>query len=200
MPKGPDATVIEADALILARAVAGDEAAFASVVRAHGPALLRFAAAMLGSIGEAEDIVQEAFLRLWSTAPAWRPEARVSTWLHRVVRNLCLDRLRRRRPTVAIDDEMAETLASRDPPADEVIAAGVESDRLAAALARLPERQREAITLAHLQEMTQTEGAAIMEIGEEAYESLLARGRRRLRELLGPKDRDEATATAGGRK
>lgn len=194
-----DATVVEADALLLARSVAGEGAAFATMVRAHGPALLRFAAGMLGSIAEAEEVVQDAFLKLWSAAPAWRPEAKVSTWLHQVVRNLCLDRLRRRRPTVAIDEEMLETLASADPPADEAIAAGAEADRVTEALARLPERQRVAITLSHLQGVTQVEGAAIMDIGEEAYESLLARGRRRLRQLLGSEGNASEMSTEGGR-
>jgi RNA polymerase sigma-70 factor (ECF subfamily) len=170
------------DLPLLRRIAAGDGAASAALVDRHLGRIVALAWRMLGSRAEAEDVAQDTFLRAWQQAALWRPEgARFATWLHRVAVNLCLDRLRRRRE-VDLD-------AAGDPPADEVhpgtaLQRQAVADRVDAALALLPERQRTAIVLCHFQELGNIEAAAVMEIGVEALESLLGRGRRRLRELL----------------
>ncbi|MGQ7793316.1 sigma-70 family RNA polymerase sigma factor [Faunimonas sp. B44] len=173
------------DAARLKAVAAGDEAAFACLIDLHGPALLRFARMLLGSEAEAEDVVQDAMLSLWRAAPRWRAEARLSTWLHRVVYNGAVDRLRRRRSFV--DVAAAEDLPDEDAASPD--AAILRAEAVAGvqqALACLPERQRTAILLYHFQDLGQAEAAEVMEIGEHAFESLLARGRRRLRDLLSP--------------
>lgn len=156
----------------------GDAAAARVLTLRLTPRVLSFAARMLGDRAEAEDVTQEAMLRLWRIAAEWRRgEAQISTWLYRVASNLCTDRLRRRRG-VALD-QIAEPEDDR-PGADEGL---MEADRARAledALALLPERQRQAVVLRHLEGLSNPEIAAVMEIGVEAVESLLARGKRML--------------------
>ncbi len=172
---------IRADHAVMAAIAEGDEAAFARLVRDLTPALLRFARAALAvSPAEAEEVVQEVLIRLWQQAADWQPDGRISTWAHRVTYRLCIDRLRRQRPSVAID-ALEDELADPAPlPGARLI--HLEDIRaVQAAVAALPERQRAAIVLCHYQGLSQAEASAVMGLGEEAYESLLARGRRRLR-------------------
>lgn len=177
----PGRDPVQADAALVARVGSGDSAACRALMEVHLGRVHAYAWRMLGDAGEAEDVAQETFLRLWRQAGRWRAEARVGTWLHRVAHNLCVDRLRRRR-----GDTGEEPPDLPDP------AAGPAEDRqraqvaraVEAALRRLPERQRAAIALVHYQELGNIEAADIMGVSVEALESLLARGRRGLREAL----------------
>lgn len=152
------------------------------------PRVLAYAARMLGDRTEAEDVAQEAMLRLWRIAADWRQgEAKVTTWLYRVVSNLCTDRLRRRR-TVALEDG-----AEPEDGAPGAVARLIAADRAAAletALAALPERQRQAVVLRHLEGLSNPEIGAVMDIGTEAVESLTARGKRALTALLAGRRED----------
>ena len=149
------------------------------------PRILGYAARLLADRAEAEDVAQEAMLRLWRIAPEWRQgEAKVATWLYRVVTNLCTDRLRvrQRRKSTTLDD--APDIDDGRPAAD---AQMIDADRMAAlnaALASLPDRQREAVVLRHIEGFTNPEIAAVMDIGIEAVESLTARGKRTLAAIL----------------
>jgi RNA polymerase sigma-70 factor (ECF subfamily) len=176
--------LIHADEAAMAAVAAGDEVAFAALARRVAPALLRFARATLASSpAEAEEVVQEALIRLWQQAPGWQPNGRVSTWLHTVAYRLCIDRLRRQHPAVDIDT-VEPLLHDPAPLPGEALMRLEDARAVRAAVSALPERQRAAIVLCHFQGLGQAEAAAIMGIGEEAYESLLARGRRRLRAML----------------
>ena len=160
----------------------GDGGAARALSLRFAPLAFRVALRMLGDRAEAEDLAQEAMLRLWKIAPDWRAgEAKVSTWLYRVVTNLATDRLRRRRG-VGLDEapEVADGAAS-------ALEQMIDADRAAAleaALAQLPARQRQAVVLRHLEGLSNPEIAAAMEIGVEAVESLTARGKRALAALL----------------
>lgn len=149
------------------------------------PRVLGYAGRLLADRAEAEDIAQEAMLRLWRVAPEWRQgEAKVSTWLYRVVTNLCTDRLRarQRRRTETLD-----AAAEPEDGAASVVSGMIEADRMAAlnaALSGLPDRQREAVVLRHIEGLTNPEIAEIMQIGVEAVESLTARGKRALTAAL----------------
>jgi RNA polymerase sigma-70 factor (ECF subfamily) len=183
--KGPrDGDPVARDRMRLARTADGDDAAFAEIVAEETPRLLRFAATILGAgAPETEEVAQEALIRLWRQAETWTPDARISTWLHRVVYRLSIDALRRRR--TAIDIGLVEETIVDDtlePEASLIVAEDARA--LRAAVEALPERQRTAIVLCHFQGLGQAEAAAVMEVSEAAYESLLARGRRRLRALL----------------
>jgi RNA polymerase sigma-70 factor (ECF subfamily) len=178
--------IIAADRVLMIAFASGDDAAFARVVGAEAPRLVRFARSMLSaSPAEAEEVVQEALLRLWQYAENWQPNGRVSTWLHQVVYRLCIDSIRRRRPSVEIG-AMEGELEDDSPAPDSALIRADDVVVVQAAIARLPERQRTALLLCHFQEMGQAEAAAVMGIGESAYESLLARARRRLRVWLAP--------------
>ncbi len=180
-----DLSAVSDEALMVLYANGDATAARVLTVRLT-PRILGYAARMLGGDrAEAEDVAQEAMLRLWRVAPEWRQnEARVSTWAYRVVTNLCTDRLRVRvrRPATPLDD--APEVASD---ATGAVAGLIEADRMAAlqtALSALPDRQRQAVVLRHIEGMTNPEIAVIMDLGVEAVESLTARGKRNLAALL----------------
>lgn len=170
------------DAELVARVGARDSSAVRMLVARKLPRLLALATRMLGDRNEAEDVAQETFLRIWNQAPRWREgEARFDTWLHRVVLNLCYDRLRGRR------EEPVDTLPDvPDPQPEPAAHAELRSRdaRVRQALAALPPRQREALVLQYYQEMSNVEAANLMGITVDALESLLARARRNLRAQL----------------
>lgn len=147
------------------------------------PRVLGQATRMLADRGEAEDVAQEAMLRLWRIAPDWRQgEAQVSTWLYRVTANLCTDRLRKKRGDIGLDQ-----IAEPSDPLPSVTAQMQTRSRqlaLADALATLPERQAQAVALRHLEGLTNPEIAEIMDITVTSVESLTARGKRALAAAL----------------
>jgi RNA polymerase sigma-70 factor (ECF subfamily) len=175
--------MIDPDTDLVARAGRGDRAAAQALMARHLPKMMTLARRMLGAQAEAEDAVQEAFLKLWTHAARWEPgKAKFETWLYRVTMNKCYDRLRRR-PAAPLDE--AAEIADPAPPADSVLENSALASEIEAALAALPERQRAAIVLCHTQERGNIEAAEILGISVEALESLLARGRRALRARLG---------------
>lgn len=185
-----DDKAIRADHALMQAVADGEEGAFARLIGAEAPKLTRFVTSVLSDLSEAEEVVQEALLRLWKQAEGWEPNARIGTFLHQVAYRIAIDRLRRRRPHVDIDG-MDDVLEDESPTPERHLSQMDEGRVVQAALDQLSERQRTAIVLAHFQELGQAEGADIMGIGEHAYESLLARARRRLRSLLVSQDGDE---------
>ncbi|WP_226622928.1 RNA polymerase sigma factor [Alloyangia pacifica] len=180
-----DAMSTESDESLLAAYAAGDQAAARALVQRLGPRAFGHAVRMLGGDrAEAEDVAQEALLRLWRAAPGWREgEAKVSTWLYRVVSNLCIDRIRKRRGGTVDLDEIAEP-ADPGPGAEASLQGRARSGALQEALDALPERQRQAVVLRHLEGLSNPEIAGIMDLGVRAVESLTARGRKALEGLL----------------
>lgn len=136
---------------------------------------------IVGDKGYAEDIAQESFLRLWKIAPKWHPSAQIKTWLYRVIHNLCIDRLRKENRYSGT--EVPER-ADPSPNPYQVHEAKQLHNTVANALQKLPLRQCTAITLVHFQQCGNIEAADIMDISVEALESLLSRGRGKLRGLL----------------
>lgn len=171
----------DADAALLAAYAQGDAAAGAALTARLAPRLFAYAARLLADRAEAEDVTQEVMLRLWRIAPQWRAgEAKVSTWAYRVTANLCTDRLRRRRsrPGVALD--LVAEPTDPGPGAEAGMIAADRAQALDAALQALPDRQRQAVVLRHLEGLSNPEIAVILDIGVEAVESLIARGKRAL--------------------
>ena len=184
------------DAALLIAFANGDAGAAQLLAERLLPRTLAQAQRMLGERAEAEDVAQEAMMRLWRIAGEWRQgEAQVSTWLYRVTANLCTDRLRRRKRSVPLD-AVAEPLDA-GPSVMARMQSEARAKALRDALAQLPPRQAEAVALRHLEGLSNPEIAAVMEIGVEAVESLTARGKRALalilagrREELGIEDDD----------
>jgi RNA polymerase sigma-70 factor (ECF subfamily) len=179
LPKGQmTADDTDADAALLARYGAGDDTAARLLSTRLLPRIYAHAFRVLGDGAEAEDVAQEAMMRLWRIAPEWRAgEAKVTTWLYRVTANLCTDRLRARRTTSL--EEAAEP-ADPSPSAAAQMQTAARADALQAALQALPDRQRQAVVLRHIEGLGNPEIAAILEVGVEAVESLTARGKRAL--------------------
>jgi RNA polymerase sigma-70 factor (ECF subfamily) len=122
-------------------------------------------------------------MRLWRIAPDWRQdEAQVSTWLYRVTANLCTDRLRKRRGAVSLD-QVAEPLDD-SPSVSAQMQTRARMRALSDALAQLPERQAQAVSLRHLEGLSNPDIAQIMDISVRSVESLTARGKRALAELM----------------
>lgn len=177
-----DAEDDRSDEALLARYAGGDRAAARELSVRFAPVALRVAQRMLADPAEAEDVAQEAMLRLWRMAPGWQPgTAKVATWLYRVVANLCTDRLRRRR---GLPLDAAPEPEDGAPGAAERMIEAERALALERALAALPDRQRQAVILRHLEGLSNPEIAEVMEVGVEAVESLVARGKRGLAAAL----------------
>jgi RNA polymerase sigma-70 factor (ECF subfamily) len=176
---GSDTVSADNDALLLARFAVGDQSAARILTDRLLPGVMRQAWRILGDEAEAEDVAQDAMLRLWRQAGDWRAgEARISTWLYRVTHNLCIDRIRKRRPMSDIEN-VAEP-HDPTPSVLERLANSEESRALARAILALPERQRQALVLRHFEGISNPEIGERLECSVEAVESLLARARRQL--------------------
>ena len=164
--------------------VKGDMEAAKELMERLTPKILRLAGGMLGNAAEAEEVVQESMLRLWKVAPDWDlGRAKISTWLWRVCANLCTDVLRRRRGIGL--DEIPEP-ADDSPGAEELLVADQRAQALRRALAKLPERQRAAVLLRHIEGLPNPSIAEILGTSVEAVESLISRGLRALKAELRP--------------
>ena len=173
------------DEALLVAFANGDASAGRVLLGRLAPRLFAHAARVLGDRAEAEDVVQETMLRLWKQAPDWRQgEAKVSTWAYRVAVNLCTDRLRARKRRGHVGLDSVADPPSLDPSAVERMTESDRNTALEAALATLPDRQRQAVVLRHIEGLSNPEIAAIMDIGVEAVESLTARGKRALTAAL----------------
>jgi RNA polymerase sigma-70 factor (ECF subfamily) len=174
--------VNDPDETLMLQVQTGDHTACRELVNRHLGRIVAFAGRVLGDRILAEDVAQEVFLRLWSHAQQWRPSgARLTTWLHRIAMNLCLDNLARRRETPL--DEVEDPVDPK-PDAATLLQERNLSREVEKALGELPDSQRIAITLCYYQGLRNREAAETMDVSVEALESLLARGRRTLKALL----------------
>ncbi len=183
MIQSPDPFSGASDAAVLVAFAHGDGQAARVLTQRLLPRVLAQATRMLANPTEAEDVAQEAMMRLWKIAPDWRQgEAQVSTWLYQVVANLCTDRLRKRRGAVSLD-QVAEP-EDGTPSVAAQMQTHARMTALSDALAALPERQAQAVALRHLEGLSNPDIAQIMDISVRSVESLTARGKRALASLL----------------
>jgi RNA polymerase sigma-70 factor, ECF subfamily len=171
------------DEELMARVVAGDQAAFGELVERHRGTVMRLAYGILRDAAEAEDIVQEAFARMWLKASTWRPGSGngVMPWLARIAINLAVDRKRRVAPAPL--DEAAE-VAADEPDSEAQVSGRQIGQRIRAAFGRLPERQRMAFALCQIERVSNAAAASVLGVSLGALELLLVRARKTMRREL----------------
>lgn len=190
----PDIVKDDTDEALMMRVAKGDRIAARTLMGRCLPRVVGMANRMLNDAVEAEDIAQETFIRVWNASGRWEPgRAKVSTWIGRIAINLCYDRMRKRRE-VLTDTPPDRPDISADQEAE--LSRSQTAQKIRAALVNLPDRQKRALELVHFQEMSNIEAAEIMSVSVDALESLLSRGRRKLKALL-VKDAGELMASYG---
>lgn len=171
----------QTDNELMRRAGQGELPAYRQLVVRHLSRSVGFAQRMLGSRADAEDVVQDVFLKVWEQAPSWRPRAAFSTWLYRVLYNACLDHKRKVVPFAAVEMEQIEDSAPS--PASQC-EQSQQVRQVQKALAVLPERQRAALVLSYYDELSNQAAAEVMGVALGAFQQLLFRARQALREKM----------------
>jgi RNA polymerase sigma-70 factor (ECF subfamily) len=170
---------------LVARTATGDKTAFAELVECHGARVLALAQRILQSRADAEDIVQEVFVRSWQQAAQWKPgQAQYGTWLHRVTVNLSLNHLTR---VSARFQEYAaghEDIPDSAPTPERALESGEIGSSVLDAVGRLPPNQRIAIGLRYSSGLSVREIGQAMSLSDKAVESLLVRAKKTLRTQL----------------
>jgi RNA polymerase sigma-70 factor (ECF subfamily) len=169
------------DAGLLEAAAAGSHAAFAEIVSRHFQPVYRLVWRMTGGAADSEDMAQDAFVKLWKNPSQLRDGVALRGWLMRVASNAVIDRSRKPR-TGPLEEapEIPDPQARPDGPLDRAQAAKL----VDATIGRLPDRQRQALSLVYFEGLSNIEAADVMEVSVEAIESLLSRARRSLKESL----------------
>lgn len=164
----------------------GDQSAYQTLVRQHLNSISHYAYRLLGNRKDTEDITQEVFLKMWTNAEKWNPEkSKLTTWLHRITHNLCIDYLRKHGRT-QLQDEIGESILDiqHEAPEQDSIEQQQQTAALDSAISGLPENQRQALMLCHYAGFSNKEAADIMNISVKALESNISRARRNLKERL----------------
>ena len=192
----PTRSLVEADkgtddVSLMLRVKGGDLEAFEALVLRHQHSVVGTAAKMLGGAGEAEDIAQQVFVRVWKSAARYEPSAKFTTWLMTITRNLVFNELRRRRRRQQVSMDVDEGDATRQQFVDEGAVAPSEKlldaelqDAIDAAIAGLPENQRLAIVLRRFEGMPYEEIAKVLKTSVPAVKSILFRARSELKARL----------------
>jgi RNA polymerase sigma-70 factor (ECF subfamily) len=168
------------------RIAAGDQRSFRELVELHHRPLVTYVTRLMGNQSEAEEIVQEVFVRVWQRATDYRVGYRATTWLHRIGHNLAVDQLRRRRGNREVDEEEDFAPPSQRP--HELLEHKQRTLSLREALDTLPLKQKTAMLLKYEQDFANPEIGKVLELSVEAVESLIARGKRQLKLLLAEED------------
>ncbi|NQT86854.1 sigma-70 family RNA polymerase sigma factor [bacterium] len=170
------------DAELMRALAGGDMEALGTLARRHQDKIVGLAFRMLRRRDLAEDVAQEAFLRVYRAAGRYRPDAKFTTWLYRIVTNLSLDLQRRAQREPAILDESAPVAASR--PTPDPLEASERAELVRRAIDSLPDRQRTAVLLHRYQGLSHIEVGEVAGWSQSAVESLLVRAYANLRQAL----------------
>ncbi len=171
----------ESDEELLGHIQSGNHNAFAVLVKRHSGRFFRLAYRFTGSSENAEDMVQDCFIKLWERPDIWQPKNNVkfTTWFYRVVVNKCLDL--KKKPAMAM---LEDDVAGSDPANDDFLIKKEEQRALEGAILKLPERQRTALNLCFYEELSNQEAADIMGLKLKALQSLLMRAKTTLKEQM----------------
>jgi RNA polymerase sigma-70 factor, ECF subfamily len=168
----------------MARIREGDMEAFRLLVEMHQARMIGTISKMLGSDAESEDLAQQVFIRIWKSAPRYRPTAKFTTWLFRITRNLVFNELRRKRHFADQSEVIPEAVERAEREPDRVLLEGELQRAIREAINQLPESQRMAIILRRYEEMSYEDIAKVMGTSVPAVKSILFRARAELRERL----------------
>ncbi|MCK2214220.1 RNA polymerase sigma factor SigM [Actinomadura sp. ATCC 31491] len=171
------------DAELLTAHINGDPHAFSEIVKRHRDRMWAVALRTLGDPDEAADAVQDAFVSAYRKAGTFRGEAAVTTWLHRIVVNACLDRMRRKSVRPVADDELIEAAERETPLPDHTVEREV-SLEVSAALKLLPADQRAALVLVDMMGYSVEDAAQVLDVPSGTVKSRCARGRAKLAPIL----------------
>ncbi|GLW12484.1 RNA polymerase sigma factor SigM [Microtetraspora sp. NBRC 13810] len=187
------------DAELLLRHINGDPHAFSEIVKRHRDRMWAVALRTLGDPDEAADAVQDAFVSAYRKAESFRGEAAVTTWLHRIVVNACLDRMRRKSVRPVADDELIEA-AERDTPMPDQTGEREVSMEVSAALKVLPADQRAALVLVDMMGYSVEDAAHVLQVPSGTVKSRCARGRAKLAPILSHlRNRSDLTRVSSGK-
>lgn len=166
------------EAALVIQVQAGDDAAFHLLLKQNLPMIHQYASRMLGNPAEAADVSQEVFIRFWQKSKSFDPtRAKLSTWLHQIAHNLCMDYFRKQARLTGLEDRQEPTSAMLESDLDQE----QRTQQMRTLISQLPERQRSALILCHFQGLSNKQAAKILDITAEALESLLSRARRTLK-------------------
>jgi RNA polymerase sigma-70 factor (ECF subfamily) len=181
----------DTDHALMQRIARHDAGAYRLLVARHLNFCVRFAERMLGSRADAEDVAQEVCLRIWNDAEKWKPEAKFTTWLYRVMTNACIDHKRKRRLLPLGDNDMTPDTS---PGPELSLQQQQRSRQVQAALGRLPPRQRAAVVLSYYEELSNEQAAAATGMTLNAFQQLLYRARQSLKDELIERESKDAQA------
>ncbi|MDG2123561.1 MAG: sigma-70 family RNA polymerase sigma factor [Verrucomicrobiales bacterium] len=182
----------DGDVVLMTHISAGDAKAFEILVERHQHAVVGTVAKMLGSPNDAEDIAQQVFLRVWKSAPRYKPTAKFTTWLFTITRNLVFNECRRRYRHHEVsmdereDDHHQQTADESQVRPDDITLQAELQDAIDAAINALPEKQRLALVLRRYEDLPYEEIGKILNLSLPAVKSILFRARSQLKELLKP--------------
>ena len=169
------------DVELMRQLALGKSVAMRELMRRHQKWVFGIGWRMTGDAAAAEDLVQETFLRLYQSASRFKPEAKLSTYIRRIIVNLAIDYRRAAKPIMKLSDEGPEPAAEERP---DTLEAMERQQRVQKAIAQLPARQRMALTLHRFENLSYREIAEAMELTESAVESLVMRAYGALRKSL----------------
>lgn len=183
------------DALVKKRIVQvlkGDQSAFSDIVNLYQHKLYQVCFRMLGNKQEAEDIAQEAFVRAYINLHTYDQKRKFSTWLYRIATNLCIDRIRKKKPDYYLDAEVAGTdgldmyshIASTEKLPDETVEQMELQDRIQYEISRLPDKYRAVIVLKYIEDLSLQEISEILDLPLGTVKTRIHRGREALRKQL----------------
>jgi RNA polymerase sigma-70 factor (ECF subfamily) len=170
----------------------GDRRAFAELVELYKDKIYHLGYRMLNQKQEAEDVVQETFLRVYTNLERYDENQKFSTWIYRIATNLCIDRLRKRKPSYSIDAEMANgegadwhvILASKDPGPDEELILSETQTNIREAIQTLPDKYKAVVILRYLHDMSLQEIGEVLDMPVTTIKTRVHRGREFLRKKL----------------
>lgn len=172
--------------------IKGDQDAFAEIVEIYSNSIYQLGYRMLGNRQEAEDIAQEAFIRAYVNIKSFNQDLKFSTWLFRIATNLCIDRIRKKKPDYYLDAEVSGTdgltmysqLASNSPLPETELESLELQESVQKEILKLPEKYRSVIVLKYIEELSLNEISEILDLPLGTVKTRIHRGREALRQQL----------------